>query len=130
MKFFYDIPLECNVTGNYSLLQGMICGLIKNSASYSGGTEIHLNMISENERFYVFSFSDNGNGVGEEHITHLFERFYRVDTGRSRKMGGTGLGLPIVKSTVVSFGGTISVRNRSQGGLEYIFSLQKWTEKN
>lgn len=130
LEFHYDIPLECNVKGNYSLLQGMICGLIKNSASYSGGTEIHLNLLSENERFYVFSFYDNGNGVGEEHIPHLFERFYRVDTGRSRKKGGTGLGLPIVKSTIVSFGGTISVHNRSKGGLEYIFTLPKSTETN
>ncbi|MCM1355788.1 MAG: ATP-binding protein [Staphylococcus sp.] len=128
MKFSFDIPLECNATGNYSLLQGMICGLIKNSALHSGGTEIGMKLISENDRFFVFSFYDNGNGVAEEHIPHLFERFYRVDTGRSRKMGGTGLGLPIVKSTIVSLGGTISVRNRSKGGLEYIFTLPKSTE--
>lgn len=127
MEFHFDIPLECDVLGNYSLLQGMVCGLIKNAALHSGGTEIGLNMISENAKFYVFSFYDNGNGVGEEHLAHLFERFYRVDTGRSRKMGGTGLGLPIVKSTIVSLGGTISVHNRSQGGLEYIFTLPKWT---
>ncbi|MDE6823289.1 MAG: HAMP domain-containing histidine kinase [Duncaniella sp.] len=129
MKFSFDIPLECNVTANYNLLHGMICGLIKNSAIHSGGTELGVKLISENERFYIFSFYDNGNGVSEEHIPHLFERFYRVDTGRSRKMGGTGLGLPIVKNTVVSFGGTISVHNRSTGGLEYIFTLPKWTEK-
>lgn len=130
MEFQFDIPLDCEVTGNYSLLNGMVCGLIKNSALYSGGTEIHLNLISENDRFYIFSFYDNGNGVGEEHIPHLFERFYRVDTGRSRKMGGTGLGLPIVKSTVDSLGGTISVHNRSKGGLEYIFTLPKYIEKD
>lgn len=129
MEFSFDIPLECEVSGNYSLLQGMICGLIRNAALHSGGTEIGMKLISENERFYVFSFYDNGNGVGEEHIPHLFERFYRVDTGRSRKMGGTGLGLPIVKSTIVSLGGTISVHNRSKGGLEYIFTLPKWTGK-
>lgn len=128
MEFHFDIPLDCNISGNYSLLQGMICGLIKNASLYSGGTEIGLDLISENERFYVFRFYDNGSGVGEEHIPHLFERFYRVDTGRSRKMGGTGLGLPIVKSTIVSFGGTISVHNRSTGGLEYIFTLLKWTK--
>lgn len=127
LEFHFDIPLECEVLGNYGLLQGMVCGLIKNAALYSGGTEIGMNMISENERFYVFNFYDNGNGVGEEHLAHLFERFYRVDTGRSRKMGGTGLGLPIVKSTIVSLGGTISVHNRSEGGLEYIFTLPKWT---
>lgn len=130
LEFTFDIPLECNVSGNYNLLQGMICGLIRNAAIHSGGTEAGLRMISENKRFYVFSFYDNGNGVSPEHIPHLFERFYRVDTGRSRKMGGTGLGLPIVKSTITSLGGTISVHNRSTGGLEFIFTLPKWTEDN
>lgn len=130
LEFSFDIPFECNVSGNNNLIQGMICGLIRNAALHSGGTEIGLRMISENKRFYVFSFYDNGNGVSSEHIPHLFERFYRVDTGRSRKMGGTGLGLPIVKSTIISLGGTISVHNRSTGGLEFIFTLPKWTEEN
>ena len=130
LEFSFDIPFECNVSGNYNLIQGMICGLIRNAALHSGGTEIGLRMISENKRFYVFSFYDNGNGVSSEHIPHLFERFYRVDTGRSLKMGGTGLGLPIVKSTIISLGGTISVHNRSTGGLEFIFTLPKWTEEN
>ncbi|WP_305482606.1 sensor histidine kinase [Duncaniella muris] len=130
LEFSFDIPFECNVSGNYNLIQGMICGLIRNAALHSGGTEIGLRMISENKRFYVFSFYDNGNGVRSEHMPHLFERFYRVDTGRSRKMGGTGLGLPIVKSTIISLGGTISVHNRSTGGLEFIFTLPKWTEEN
>ena len=130
LEFSFDIPFECNVSGNYNLIQGMICGLIRNAALHSGGTEIGLRMISENKRFYVFSFYDNGNGVSSEHIPHLFERFYRVDTGRSRKMGGTGLGLPIVKSTIIFLGGTLSVHNRSTGGLEFIFTLPKWTEEN
>ena len=126
LEFTYDIPLDCYVSGNPGLIQGMICGLIRNSAMYSGGTKIGFRLISENERFYVFAFYDDGNGVAEEHIPHLFERFYRVDTGRSRKQGGTGLGLPIVKSTVTTHGGTISVHNRSTGGLEFIFTLPKW----
>ncbi|MDE6173950.1 MAG: hypothetical protein K2F88_00095 [Duncaniella sp.] len=129
LEFSFDIPMECNVSGNYNLLQGMVCGLIRNASLHSGGTETGLRLISENKRFYVFSFYDNGNGVSPEHIPHLFERFYRVDTGRSRKMGGTGLGLPIVKSTIISLGGTISVHNRSTGGLEFIFTLPKWSEE-
>ncbi len=126
MKFSFDIPMECYVVGNYGLLHGMICGLVRNAAMYSGGTKIGMRLISESERFYVFAFYDNGTGVGEEHVPHLFERFYRVDTGRSRKQGGTGLGLPIVRGTVMTLGGTISVHNRSTGGLEFIFSLPKW----
>lgn len=127
MEFVTDVHEDCHVAGNSGLLHGMICGLIKNAAMYSGGTQIGLRLISESERFYVFSFYDNGCGVAEEHIPHLFERFYRIDTGRSRKQGGTGLGLPIVKGTITALGGTISVHNRSTGGLEFVFTLPKWT---
>lgn len=130
MQFSFDIPLDCYVSGNYGLLNGMICGLIRNASMYSNGTKICLKLISESDRFYMFAFFDNGMGVPEEHIPHLFERFYRVDNGRSRKQGGTGLGLPIVRSTVITLGGTISVHNRSTGGLEFIFSLPKWTGEN
>lgn len=127
LEFTFDIPLDCYVAGNYSLLNGMICGLIRNAAIHSGGTRMGLKLISEGDRFYMFAFYDNGVGVAEEHLPHLFERFYRIDSGRSRKQGGTGLGLPIVRSTVITHGGTISVHNRSTGGLEFIFSLPKWT---
>lgn len=130
MNFSFDIPIGCCVTGNYGLIYGMICGLIRNAAMHSGGKNITLRLVSESDRYDVFSFYDDGNGVSEEHIPHLFERFYRVDAGRSRKMGGTGLGLSIVKGTITSMGGTISVHNRSNGGLEFIFTLPKYVEEN
>ncbi len=126
MTFDYFIPVNCRVHANESLLQGMLLNLIRNAGLHSQGTEISLRVISESSKFYTFSFADNGRGVPEESIPHLFERFYRVDSGRSRKVGGTGLGLPIVKSTIVSMGGTISVHNRSTGGLEFVFTLAKW----
>lgn len=126
MTFSYDIPLGCKVRANETLLNGLIMNLIKNAGLHSHGTEIGFNLIAESTRYYTFAFYDNGRGVNNEHIPHLFERFYRVDTGRSRKVGGTGLGLPIVKSTVLSFGGTISVHNRSTGGLEFVFTIPKW----
>lgn len=125
MEFDLTIPLNCTVSANANILTSALTNLFKNAAIHSHGTKIGMNLVSESERFYTFSFWDNGQGVSEEHIPHLFERFYRVDAGRSRKSGGTGLGLPIVKNTINSLGGAISVYNRSKGGLEFLFTLKK-----
>lgn len=125
IDFNYSIPIDCHVYGNGELLIGVLSNLAKNAVAYSQCTEIGIALIGRNDNFYTFSFYDNGVGVGEEHLPHLFERFYRIDTGRSRKVGGTGLGLPIVKSSVNTMGGSITVRNRRGGGLEFIFTLRR-----
>lgn len=129
MRFIYNIPQNCVVAGNEALINGMIMNLVRNAAIHSHGTEITMRLISESPKFYVFAFADNGIGVAPEHIPHLFDRFYRIDAGRSRKAGGAGLGLPIVKSTVQSLGGSVSVHTRSTGGLEIVFTLRKAGQK-
>ena len=117
---------EVVVNGNPSLLYSIFRNLTDNSIACGGeGVTITVQILSEDSDFYKFSFSDNGPGVAPEHIPHLFERFYRIDKGRSRKMGGTGLGLAIVKNSVLLHRGVISVRLGVAGGLEFIFTLPK-----
>lgn len=117
---------DCEIQGNRSLLYSIFRNLIDNALAYGGEKlTIEINCYREDEQFYYFSFSDNGIGVAEEHLSKLFERFYRVDKGRSRKVGGTGLGLAIVKNAVLFHRGNISAKNVPGGGLRFIFSLRK-----
>lgn len=126
MTFEYEIPLDCEVLGNEGLLSGAITNLAKNAVLHSQGTEMGIRLIAESEQFYTFAFWDNGRGVDPANLPHLFDRFFRVDSGRSRKTGGTGLGLPIVKNTIEAMGGVLSAHNRSNGGLEFVFTLKKY----
>ena len=112
--------------GNYSLLYSIFRNLMDNAIAYAGSNiQININCFREDENFYYFSFADTGIGVSPEHLNRLFERFYRVDKGRSRKVGGTGLGLAIVKNAVIIHGGSISAKNNQGGGLEFVFTLAK-----
>lgn len=126
IKVINLMPQALMINGNHSLLYSIFRNLMDNAIAYAG-TNIHItiNCFREDDTFYYFSFSDSGVGVEEEHLTRLFERFYRVDKGRSRKLGGTGLGLAIVKNAVLFHGGTIFAKNAPNGGLEFVFTLQK-----
>ena len=116
-----DLPL----TANAGILLSVFRNLIDNAIAYSGGSKIEIKTADDGD-FYSVIFADNGIGVAKEHLPHLFERFYRIDKGRSRKMGGTGLGLSIVKNAIILHGGTIEAINRRDGGLEFRFSLKKY----
>lgn len=125
MEFINDVPEGTIINGNFSLLVAMLHNLTKNAATYSQGTRLGVRIDAQDEKFYYFTFYDNGVGVSEDHLPHLFERFYCVDSGRSRKSCGTGLGLPIVYDTVIFHGGSITISNAPQGGLEFHYSLPK-----
>lgn len=116
---------EVTVDGNLSLIGSIFSNLTENAIAYSEGQNIHITLLENNTDICRIRFEDDGKGVGEEQLPHLFERFYRVDKGRSRKKGGTGLGLAIVKHAVLFHGGTIHVSNRPDGGLRFDFSLKK-----
>lgn len=126
MKLLVTLPDNLTINGNYSLIYSIFRNLMENSLRYAGeGKEIHINCYNEDDEWAFFSVYDNGCGVPEEHLTRLFERFYRVSEGRTRDNGGTGLGLSIVRNAVLFHSGDISVRNRKEGGLEFLFTLKK-----
>ena len=115
------------IEGNISLIGSIFQNLTENAIAYSKGKNIYITLLENTETECKIRFEDDGCGVEEKQLSRLFERFYRVDKGRSRQLGGTGLGLAIVKHAVQFHGGTISVSNRPNGGLRFDFSLQKHT---
>ena len=126
MNFLQLLHPPMKVQGNPSLLYSVFRNLTDNAIAYAGpNVTITVKCVMETPEYYRFSFADNGVGVSPEHLDHLFERFYRVDKGRSRKLGGTGLGLAIVKNAIILHGGTIFARIASTGGLEFIFTISK-----
>lgn len=116
------MPLQ----GNHELLYCIFRNLVENSIAYAGvNINIVLETYKDSSNYYFIHYYDTGKGVADEYLSRLFDRFVRIDEGRSRQNGGTGLGLSIVKHSVLFHGGEIYARNRDSGGLEYFFSLKK-----
>lgn len=124
MHFKSDFPKAMPMYGDVSLLYSVFRNIIDNAIAYSGADTITV-MGEPAQGFYQFAIADDGVGVANEHLPHLFERFYRVDKGRSRELGGTGLGLAIVKNAVAIHGGSISASQVTPHGLCIQFEIQK-----
>lgn len=117
---------ETVVKGNRTLVYAILRNLVENSLKYAGdGVTLHLECYSQIDKLYYFNYYDTGHGVPEEHLERIFERFYRVSEGRTRDDGGSGLGLSIVRNSVVFHGGDIKVMNRQGGGLHFFFTLRR-----
>lgn len=120
MTLQLSLPPTLPILGHEPSLYSIFRNLVDNAIAYAGrGTTITLTA----DAALHFTFADNGQGVPPEHLPRLFERFYRVDKGRSRKIGGTGLGLAIVKNAVLLHDGTIQARRPAEGGLAFDFTL-------
>ena len=126
-RFYLHIDFndEVVINGNLSLIASIFRNLTENALAYSGGRNIYISLAENNGDYCRILFEDDGCGVDEGQLSRLFERFYRVDKGRSRQLGGTGLGLSIVKHAVQFHGGVITVENRPTGGLRFDFTLNK-----
>lgn len=125
MKVNNHLRQDIIVNGNSSLIYSIFRNLMDNAINYAGEDTTVAIMASEHAGKWHFTFTDNGAGIPEEHLSRIFERFYRLDKGRSRSLGGTGLGLAIVKNAVVMHGGTIKAQAATGGGLCFKFTLKK-----
>jgi len=119
------IVATLSVFGDKERLKQVMENLLSNAIKYTdaGGT-VSLSAV-EKDGSVRLSVSDTGCGIPEEHIPRIFERFYRVDKGRSRDVGGTGLGLAIVKHIVEAHGSKVEVRSEVGKGSEFSFTLRK-----
>lgn len=119
------LPQSIIINGNYSLLYSIFRNLMDNAVNYAErGTTVEISATQQSDG-WLFCFKDNGVGIPASHQARIFERFYRIDKGRSRDMGGTGLGLSIVKNAVLLHGGTIDVSTPPAGGLAFEFTLRQ-----
>ena len=120
----YEFPVF--VRGDIERIEQVLINLVVNSIKYgkiNGMTTIGID--SYNEEKFIIKVTDNGEGIKQEHISRLFERFYRVDQSRSRDQGGSGLGLSIVKHIIEAHNDTILLKSTYEKGSEFSFTLGK-----
>ncbi len=113
----------CDMYADKSKLQQVVYNLMENAVKYTqAGGQVQV-LLQRVGRDAVLTVSDNGPGISQENIAHIFDRFYRVDKARSRESGGTGLGLSIVHQLVLLHGGSIRVQSEEGNGTSFIVEL-------
>lgn len=124
IEFKTNVDEKLVIEGIYLLIYSLFKNLIDNSIEHGGeNIGIYIENTSCDQTFAYFTYYDTGKGVPAKHLNRIFERFYRVEAGRSRKSGGSGLGLSIVRNAINLHKGSINVKNREDGGLIFEFSL-------
>ena len=128
IKLEFDQKYETAVTVNADRerVQQVLTNLIMNSIKYGkkkGTTEVSIQPIYDNK--IIVRVRDNGEGIEDEHLPRLFERFYRVDKSGNRRRGGSGLGLAIVKHIIEAHKEKIFVESQAEIGSEFSFTLEK-----
>ena len=120
-----EIPPSLSVQADYDYLERVLINLLDNAIKYGQeGGEITIS-ADERDQEVQFSVRDNGIGIPKEDLPRIFERFYRVDKGRSQELGGTGLGLSIVKHIIQAHGGRVWVESQLEKGSTFYFTLPK-----
>lgn len=130
LTFDMDYNKPVMVHADREKIQQVVSNLLVNSikyGQYNGTTEVSVENLIKNK--VIIRITDNGEGIPEEHIPRIFERFYRVDKSGSRKVGGSGLGLSIVKHIIEAHGEKIYVESVTDVGSEFSFTLEKTENK-
>jgi len=126
----YEADESAVVLATEDDLHQILYNLMENGIKYSGHMGFVHTALTVEGGDVVIQVEDNGVGISDEDMPHIFERFYRVDKARSREVGGTGLGLSIVSDTVCRRGGTVSVAHRPAGqGTLFTVRLPQVTEE-
>ena len=126
LGYFNFVDEDVMVIADAEQMKRVINNIIGNSLKYMDKKHGIINIrILDVGDFVQVEIEDIGKGIGQKELPYIFDRFYRVNQGRSRKTGGSGLGLSIVKNAVLFHKGQITAKNRKDGGLEFIFSLRK-----
>jgi len=116
-----DVSPELAVLGTHEGLEHVVQNLVDNALKYGAGTTVKVRAVRDTPRIRL-SIEDAGPGIPRGHEERIFERFYRVDSGRSRDQGGTGLGLAIVKSQIEAMGGVVWFEH-AQPGARFVIEL-------
>jgi two-component system phosphate regulon sensor histidine kinase PhoR len=113
MRIVTQVPRDFQVTANAQLLEQALGNLLSNAIRYSpSNTTVTVSAQADDSREVMIAVADQGPGIPAEHVSRIFERFYRVDKARSREIGGTGLGLSIVKHIALVHGGRVEVESK------------------